>query len=111
VNTAECFNGVTVRGGVAQAPTVACTEPHVWEVFATAKLPEGLDTASHSTVKQNAQVRQVCSTANARVLNTEQNWQVEVLPPTRDQVRAGDRTYRCLAGRPPTKLRDSRFAR
>jgi serine/threonine protein kinase len=111
VREAECFDRVTVQGGVARAPAVACVEPHVWEVFATASLPEGLDTASHSAIKQNAQVRQVCSTANARALNPQQNWQIEVLPPSRDQVRAGDRTYRCLAGTPPTKLRDSRFAR
>jgi tRNA A-37 threonylcarbamoyl transferase component Bud32 len=109
VTTAECFDRVTVNGGVARAPAVACTEPHVWEAFATAELPDGLDTASHTAVKQNAQVRQVCSTANARLLNTEQAWQVEVLPPTREQVKAGDRTYRCLAGRPPTKLTQSRF--
>jgi hypothetical protein len=111
VTTAECFDRVTVSGGVARAPAVACTEPHLWEAFATAQLPEGLDTASHTAIKQNAEVRQVCSTANARLLNTEQAWQVEVLPPTREQVRAGDRTYRCLAGRPPTRLTASRFAR
>jgi hypothetical protein len=109
VRTAECFDRVTVTGGVARASTVACTEPHLWEAFATAQLPTGLDTASHTAIKQNAQVRQVCSTANARLLNTEQAWQVEVLPPSRDQVKAGDRTYRCLAGRPPTKLSQSRF--
>jgi serine/threonine protein kinase len=111
VRAPECCNGVTVRSGVAQAPAVACTEPHLWEVFATSALPEGLDTATHTTVKQNAVVRQVCSATNAKALNTEQNWQVEVLPPTREQVRAGNRTYRCLAGKPPTKLRDSRFVR
>jgi tRNA A-37 threonylcarbamoyl transferase component Bud32 len=109
VTTAECFDRVTVSGGVAKATAVACTEPHLWEAFATAQLPDGLDTASHTTVKQNALVRQVCSTANARSLNTEQAWQVEVLPPTREQVKAGDRTVRCLAGRPPTKLTQSRF--
>jgi hypothetical protein len=109
VATAECFDRVTVTGGVARAATVACTEPHLWEAFAIAQLPDGLDTASHSAVKQNALVRQVCSTANARSLNTEQAWQVEVLPPTREQVKAGDRTLRCLAGRPPTKLTQSRF--
>jgi hypothetical protein len=109
VTAAECFDRVTVTGGVARAPSVACTEPHLWEAFATATLPDGLDTASHQAIKQNAQVRQVCSTANARSLNTEQAWQVEVLPPSREQVRAGDRTYRCLAGRPPTKLTQSRF--
>jgi hypothetical protein len=111
VQQPECFNGVTVQGGVARAPSVACTEPHVWEVFATAPLPPGLDTAPHSAVKQNSQVRQVCSATNARALNTQQNWQVEVLPPSRDQVRKGDRVYRCLAGNPPSKLRDSRFVR
>ncbi|WP_203988660.1 serine/threonine-protein kinase [Virgisporangium aurantiacum] len=111
VQQPECFNGVTVQGGVARAAAVACTEPHVWEVFATAPLPEGLDTASHTTIKQNQQVRQVCSATNARALNTQQNWQVEVLPPSREQVRNGDRTYRCLAGTPPSKLRDSRFVR
>jgi hypothetical protein len=109
VTTAECFDRVTVSGGVARAPSVACTEPHLWEAFATATLPDGLDTASHQAIKQNAVVRQVCSTANARSLNTEQAWQVEVLPPTREQVKAGDRTLRCLAGRPPTKLTQSRF--
>jgi hypothetical protein len=111
VQQPECFNGVTVQGGVARAAAVACTEPHVWEVFATAPLPPGLDTASHATIKQNQQVRQVCSASNARALNTQQNWQVEVLPPSREQVRNGDRTYRCLAGTPPSKLRDSRFVR
>ena len=111
VQQPECFNGVTVQGGVARAAAVACTEPHVWEVFATAPLPEGLDTASHAAIKQNQQVRQVCSATNARALNTQQNWQVEVLPPSREQVRNGDRTYRCLAGTPPSKLRDSRFVR
>jgi hypothetical protein len=111
VQQPECFNGVTVQGGVARATAVACTEPHVWEVFATAPLPQGLDTASHTKIKQDQEVRQVCSTTNARALNTQQNWQVEVLPPTREQVRAGDRTYRCLAGTPPSKLRDSRFVR
>jgi serine/threonine protein kinase len=111
VQQPECFNGVTVQGGVARAAAVACTEPHVWEVFAIAPLPQGLDTASHATVKQNQQVRQVCSATNARALSTQQNWQVEVLPPSREQVRNGDRTYRCLAGTPPSKLRDSRFVR
>ncbi|WP_239161026.1 serine/threonine-protein kinase [Virgisporangium ochraceum] len=111
VREPECFDRVTVQSGVARAPAVACVEPHVWEVFATASLPQGLDTASHSAIKQNAEVRQVCSTANAKAINPQQNWQIEVLPPSRDQVRAGDRTYRCLAGNPPTKLRDSRFAR
>jgi hypothetical protein len=112
VEQPECFDGVTVRSGVVvRAPEVACTEPHLWEVFATARLPDGLDTASHNTIKQNAQVRQVCSAANAKSLDPRQSWQVEVLPPSRDQVRAGNRTYRCLAGTPPTKLRDTRFAR
>jgi hypothetical protein len=111
VRAPECFNGVTVQSGQARAPVVECTEPHLWEVFATASLPAGLDTASHNAIKQNAAVRQVCSATNAKALSTEQNWQVEVLPPTRDQIRAGNRTYRCLAGKPPSKFRDSRFTR
>jgi tRNA A-37 threonylcarbamoyl transferase component Bud32 len=111
VTVAECFDRLTVSGGQATAPKVACAEPHIWEVFAHGPLPDALDNAGYNTIKQNAQVRQVCSVANARLLNAESAWQVDVLPPTRDQVRAGDRTYRCLAGRPPSKFTKSRFAR
>jgi hypothetical protein len=111
VTTAECFDQVTVNGGVARAPKVACAGPHLWEAFALASLPRGLDNANHTTIKRNPEVLQVCSAANARRLNAESPWQIEVLPPSREQVRAGDRTYRCLAGRPPAKLTTSRFAR
>jgi hypothetical protein len=108
VTIAECFDAVNVVGGVASARKVACADPHVWETFAQADLPDGLDTATHSRIKQNAEVREVCSQANVRRLNPE-TWQVEVLPPTRDQVDSGDRTYRCLAGRPPARFTSSRF--
>jgi hypothetical protein len=111
VTVAECFDRVRVSGGVASAQKLACTEPHLWEAFAQAQLPAGLDSAGHAAIKQNTEVRQVCSVANAKLLNAESPWQVEVLPPSRDQLRAGDRTYRCLAGRPPTKYTQSRFSR
>jgi eukaryotic-like serine/threonine-protein kinase len=109
VTAAECFDAVTVTGGVATARTVACADPHLWEVFAIGQLPEALVGARQAQIKQNDQVRRICNATNARNLDSEATWQVEVLPPSPDEIRSGDRAYRCLAGRPPAKLTGSRF--
>jgi hypothetical protein len=109
VTTAECFERISIAGAVVTPRPVACTESHVWEAFALGQLPAGLDNAPYTKIRQHTDVARVCSSANASLFSTEQAWQVEVLPPTRDQLAAGDRTFRCVAGRPPVRFTDSRF--
>jgi hypothetical protein len=109
VTTAACFDVVNVQRGVATSRSLDCGQPHLWEAFAEARLPDAVSADNHAAVKRNPDVARVCSQANVGRLTTERNWQIEVLPPSKDQVQAGDRTYRCLAGRPPTRLTNSRF--
>lgn len=98
----ECFDPVRVRGTTAQAERVPCAGRHTWEAYAVGDLTAELDGADHETVKADRTVRQVCSEHSFRattLLMTTTGWQFEVLPPTAQAVAAGDRSFRCLAGR------------
>jgi hypothetical protein len=41
----------------------------------------------------------------------DQGWRLEVLPPSKAALTAGDRSYRCLAGKGPDELEGPTLAR
>jgi serine/threonine protein kinase len=95
----QCFGAITVSGGVARAPSLPCTKPHTWEVFALGELPAGVTGVGYPAVKSDQKVAQVCNSATLMIVNMDaRTWQVDVLPPSPDAFARGDRTFRCLAG-------------
>jgi serine/threonine protein kinase len=112
VASPECYGALTVTGGYATAARIPCERSHPWEVFAVDALPAEVRTADQATVKSNTYVRGSCSATNAALLDvTAFNWRIDVLPPGRDAFRAGDRTFRCLAGAPAGDSTGAVFAR
>jgi hypothetical protein len=114
----ECFNGMNVFAGSANAEPLPCGQPHVWETFAIAKLPASVHTFDYRTVAADRTVRQVCSQAvmlasrqgQARRLPASA-WQVDVLPPSEAAFDSGTRVYRCLAHDLVHDPRTSQFRR
>jgi len=116
VTTPECYGQLTFPGGVAHAASLSCQAPHTWEVFALGKLPASVTAVDYRSVKSNASVQQVCSSLTLGTLPTvglghAADWQIDVLPPTPEAFRAGDHTYRCLAGKGPNKLTQPQFGK
>jgi tRNA A-37 threonylcarbamoyl transferase component Bud32 len=110
VTKPECYGELVVSGGSARAPVVPCDSPHTWEVFALGDLPTEVAVADHQTVRTHPQVSSVCSaTTLALVSLSLQAWQIQVLPPSPEALSAGDRTYRCLAGKGPNALSTPQF--
>jgi hypothetical protein len=104
VTTPECY-GADMRA-------LACTEQHVFEVFAMALLPPEVKTADAPAIRRNASVRNACAPGNAALLDVAAlNWRTDVLPPTPDAFRAGNRWFKCLAGPPHGAVTGSRFVR
>jgi hypothetical protein len=95
-----------ISAGSASARSLPCTRPHVWQTFAIAILPAGVQTFDQNTVAGNRTVRAVCS---MRVLLASRrgaalgipasSWQITVLPPDEAAFDSGARAYRCLAHR------------
>lgn len=102
----ECFeHSPDGEHGTTQ---VACTTRHSWEVFAVGTLPEGIEASDRDAVITDRTVRQVCSSRTFRITTAAADpsgWALSVLPPAAEAVRAGDRTFRCLAGRGEGRLR------
>jgi len=100
--TPECFDTLTVSGGIARARMLPCDRPHTWEVFALGTLPAGLDDVGYGQVKTDRTVGRICSAAVLLLVDTQaKSWLVDVLPPSPEQFAGGDRTFRCLAGTGP----------
>ncbi|MGW0431873.1 protein kinase domain-containing protein [Micromonospora sp. NPDC003197] len=98
----ECFGPVGVRGTGARAERVPCSGRHTWESYAEGDLPAEVTVTDHKAVKADPTVRQVCtvSTFQSTTLRmTADGWNFEVLPPAEESLRAGERTFRCLAGK------------
>ncbi|MBO4207442.1 serine/threonine-protein kinase [Micromonospora echinofusca] len=96
----ECFGPIEISRRRAEAEQVSCQGPHTWESYAQGDLPPGVPATDHERVGADPTVRQVCNEVTFRVttgLMSTTGWRFEVLPPTGST--AGDRTYRCLAGR------------
>ena len=102
----ECFDQLQLTGGVARAGRLNCSARHTWETFAMADLPGAQSTVDHRSVSSDRQVLAVCSPATLALVAgfSAIDWRIEVLPPTPEAIRAGDRAYRCLAGRGPGAL-------
>jgi serine/threonine protein kinase len=82
----ECYD--------AASEPIGCGGTHTWEAFALADLPPNVKPADAA---QNAQVKKVCSEFTLLAVDPStaaEPWQIEVLTPA-----AGNRTYRCLAGK------------
>jgi serine/threonine protein kinase len=100
----ECWAGPVITGGSAIARSLPCTRPHVWQTFAIAILPAGVQTFDQPTVAADPTVSAVCS---LRVLLASRrgtalgvpagSWQITVLPPSEAAFDSGARAYRCLA--------------
>jgi serine/threonine protein kinase len=102
----ECYTRRADGGRVAR---VACGRPHSWEVFAVGRLPSGVAARDRDAVTSNPTVRTVCSASTFGRMTTRTDsteWALSVLPPT-----SADRTFRCLAGQGPDRLRGPVLAR
>jgi hypothetical protein len=109
--SAQCFDRITVSGGVARARTLPCTQPHTWEVFALGKLPPEVGKVGYPAVKEQESVARICSTATLLLVNMNaQSWQVDVVPPSPEAFAGGDRTFRCVAGTGPNRQSAPIFA-
>jgi hypothetical protein len=86
---------------VARADRLDCTRRHTWETFAIADLSVSSSSTDYRAVSADPQVKAVCNTMTlALVAGAEvSGWRIDVLPPTADAVRGGDRSFRCVAGK------------
>jgi serine/threonine protein kinase len=111
-STPECFGVLTVDGTVAHAATMACDGPHTWEVFALDSLPASVTSVDYLKIKDNGYVRSACNGTNLALVDFDAfSWRIDVLPPSPDAFRSGDRTFRCLAGPLTGTSVGSKFAR
>lgn len=105
VTTAECWGGLVFTAGELTVRRIACEEPHVWETFAIAPLPD--DALSHNLkdLERHPVIKRTCSRAvllesrnrRARAVPSAR-WQVAIMPPTKEQFDRGIRAYRCVGG-------------
>jgi hypothetical protein len=94
----ECFDRLTVSGGVVRATSVPCEGPHTWQTFAIGTLSAG-ETMRYPDVKQDPIVDRLCNTVTLALVDLDAVlWQVDVLPPGPEAYANGDRSFRCLAG-------------
>ncbi|MDG4822381.1 serine/threonine-protein kinase [Asanoa sp. WMMD1127] len=96
----ECFDE-------AAAEQVPCAGPHTWETFAVGEAPVALTAVDRPTLRADPTVRQVCGRSSfmaATTLMSTEGWTLDVRPPDKTALAAGDRTYRCLASRGPDAL-------
>jgi eukaryotic-like serine/threonine-protein kinase len=102
----ECYS--------AQTRPVDCAGTHTWETFALGTAPASLTTVNRQTLRADPQVSRVCGQstfATVTLLMDPQGWTFDVLPPSAAALSAGDRTYRCLAGRGPDALNGPKLSR
>lgn len=86
---------------------VDCAGTHTWETFAVGTVPASLTTVDQRTLRADPEVARLCGPstfAAVTLLMNPQGWTFDVLPPTPAALDAGDRTYRCVAGRGPDAL-------
>jgi hypothetical protein len=107
----ECFGPVASSGSARRLP---CTGRHTWETYAEGDLPASVTAVDRDSVKAAPAVRQVCAETSftaVTLLMSAEGWQFDVLPPDADALAAGDRTYRCLAGKGTDQLTGPTLAR
>jgi hypothetical protein len=91
---------------------MACDGPHTWEVFALDSLPASVTSVDYLKIKDNGYVRSACNGTNLALVDFDAfSWRIDVLPPSPDAFRSGDRTFRCLAGPLTGTSVGSKFAR
>jgi serine/threonine protein kinase len=93
----ECYDGISTSGQALNAVKRDCNERHTWEVFALGELPADTPSTGVRTAAER-----VCNFTTLTTLGgfDKATWRIEVLGPTADELRAGNRTYRCLGGNP-----------
>jgi eukaryotic-like serine/threonine-protein kinase len=103
--TAECYDA-------AKKPA-ACSGRHTWEVFAYADLRASANVTNPQDGARSPEIRDVCDSTNLVVLDKVDpfDWTVEILAPSAEDLRAGRRTYRCLAGKGANALNGQTLAR
>jgi eukaryotic-like serine/threonine-protein kinase len=108
--SATCFGRMTVSHGVASAKSLSCRGTHTWEVFAIGTLPSGLATVDYQAVRGTEAVQGLCNSVTLGLVDLGAvAWQIDVLPPTPDAYAAGERTFRCLAGKGVNSLHQPVF--
>jgi serine/threonine protein kinase len=98
----ECYGAVTPGRDEVRADRVSCTGRHTWEAWAVGDLPASVTAVDRESVVRETTVRQICgatSFTSVTLLIDTEGWEFEVLPPAAAAFAAGDRTFRCLAGR------------
>jgi serine/threonine protein kinase len=98
----ECFGPMQFSGTEASAERVPCAGRHSWEAYAVGDLPIEVDAADHMAIWRDHSVQLVCNADTFRLatgLGSGSGWLFELLPPNGSELAAGERTYRCLAGK------------
>lgn len=66
----------------------------------------------YQTVRSSDAVTNLCNSVTLGIVNLDAvTWRIDVLPPTRSAFAAGDRTFRCLAGKGPDGLNQPVFVK
>jgi hypothetical protein len=110
---AECYDSVNVSAGVATAASLPCDQPHTWEAFVVGRLPDGMSRVDYQAVKNTSAYRLLCNPGTISVLvkgTDPGSWSVDVLPPSPQAYRNGERAFRCLAGKGHNRLTRAQFA-
>ncbi len=105
VRRAECWSGYAmINGEINSIRKLPCEQGHSWEVFAIAVVPGDVADPYQDVLAEHPTVRTVCSMdtllasryGDARKHGAE-SWEVEVLPPSSDDVSRELGVYRCVA--------------
>jgi hypothetical protein len=107
--TAECFGQL---GKDHRAAAVGCEQPHAWEVFAVGTLPDSLQAVDYDSLRKTQAVRAACTATTLALVDfNAYAWKVDVVGPTLDAYRHGDRAFRCVAGPASGMVTGSTFTR
>lgn len=94
----ECYGPVRIRGTQASADRVPCAGRHTFEAYALGDVPADGPLPDYPTVRAQPACGPSTFAATTGIAEAG-GWHLEVLPPQPPQVAAGDRSYRCLAGK------------
>ncbi len=100
----ECFSELGAEA--TSARPVDCRQPHRWETFAIARLPEGAADVDYVELREHPYVATLCSKQTLRRLtDSPDRWDVSLLLPSADSFTAAQDEqsleqlrFRCLAG-------------
>ncbi|MGH8795023.1 MAG: hypothetical protein ACRDXX_20575, partial [Stackebrandtia sp.] len=106
METPLCFEDALVDdAGMAAAKEISCEQEHRWEAYAKGQLPADVEDATYLSVRQTDIVKETCLSDRAGgplesiVGASVDQWSSDVLPPSKEDFEADDRTFFCVAER------------